>query len=94
MLNWQDAATPPPSDISMSYMRFAANNPAAFFSKTVPQFLGDSDAVSEEDAAHDKKHLNQIRSVLKSFTDRAKAQHGTPAKAEAPAQEAVQPASG
>ena len=70
-LKWDDAESEPPSDLARSYMRFAANNPAHFFSRTVPQFLGDEDTMSEEDKVVDKKLLISIRSVLAKYTELA-----------------------
>jgi hypothetical protein len=70
-IKFEKAETPPPSDIARSYLRFAAGNPAHFFSKTVPQFLGEEDVISEEDAAHDKKLVTSLRAVLRKFTETA-----------------------
>ncbi|MHC4181340.1 MAG: hypothetical protein ACYSWU_27905 [Planctomycetota bacterium] len=67
---WEKARTEPPSDIAKSYMKFAANNPANFFSQIVPKFLGgqdDDDEISAEDIEEERKSIAQMRAILKKY---------------------------
>lgn len=73
---WDRELTPCPGNAAKSYMKFAARNPTAFFQQVAPKFLGDEEAVSEEDATHDRKLVNTIRGVLRRFTETTPAPKG------------------
>ena len=66
-LLWKNALTEPPSNAAKSYMRFAAGNPAKFFSDVAPRFVQENsdEEDSIEDIAREKKSLAEMKKLLR-----------------------------